>query len=154
MKIVRTLSNKIRFKLLDEDKQPKNTILDPNAELLKVCEVIDIGPQVTEVKVGDLITLFSQDIIRTGLQKDCFCTIHSVLFINEYTKQDRFLVSEKKNNDLGSMFKKVTVLKTHVGSDMNVGDDVLVKSNAGILLPDSSLMMNTSIAFCVVDLEK
>ena len=55
---MKVLNNKVYFELLDDSQQPQKTIFQPNADMLKLGRVIDVGQKVEYISEGDIITIY------------------------------------------------------------------------------------------------
>jgi exosome complex RNA-binding protein Csl4 len=127
------LNNKILYKVLDEEYQPKKNIFTPNADLLKYAEVISIGEKVEFVKKGDIISIYVHDMNRVDSEVG-FCSDRSVIFKNGIPQKGKIHITNIENNPMNS-FSKGEVIKSN-SDDVEPGDIIYFKSGQSHILPD------------------
>lgn len=138
------LNNKIHFKLLSEDKQPKKTIFTPNAELLKHAEVLDVGKDVVEIKTNDVITLHVNAMNMLD-SKEGFCTERDPIFVNYNPRIDKVQITETSKVNLTN-FSEASVLKSSY-SEVENGEKVYYKEGQSLILPDNTEIISKSQIF-------
>jgi hypothetical protein len=127
------LNNKILYKVLDDEHQPKKTIFTPNADLLKYAEVINTGEKVEFVKQGDIISIYVHDMNRIDSELG-FCSDRSVIFKNSIPQKGKIHITNIENNPMTS-FSKAEVIESN-SDDVNKGDIIYFKEGQAHILPD------------------
>ena len=112
------LNNKIYLELLDDELQPKKTFLNTDADLLKYCNVLDVGSNVYEVKKGDIITLYVININFIDSKKG-FCSDRDVIFINNRPKEKKVHINSQQKEKYGILYK-ASVISSN-SNDINDG---------------------------------
>lgn len=144
---MKPLNNKIFFELLDEKHQPKKSILVPDGDILKKAKVLDVGNKVTNIKKGDEIVLYVNDIRGIGDRKG-YCNDTNPIFINDKPQANKTHISKISSDNL-TRFDNGKVISS---TDDNLKkDDIIgyIKGN-GLILPDSSeIISDTQIFFKV-----
>lgn len=141
----KVLNTKIYFQLLPESEQPQKTVFQPNMDVLKIGQVIDVGHKVEKVKKGDFITLHINNISKY-IQNDCFCNERDVIFINGYPQEGKVQITEQEDMNMTS-FKKARVLKSS-SNDIKDNEKVFYKDGQFLELPDhTKILSETQIYF-------
>lgn len=138
------LNNKVKFELLPEDRQPKPTVLNPNADALKLAIVLSVGHKVENIKEGDTITLYNNDVMIFE-DKIGYCVDSNPIFINDRPQPNKTNILPEKATTI-SKFSKATVLSS-TDKNLNAGDKVGYKDGNGLKLPDESLIVSDTQIF-------
>lgn len=144
---MKPLNNKIFFELLDEKYQPKKSILVPDGDILKKAKVLDIGDKVTNIKKGDEIVLYVNDIRGIGDRKG-YCNDTNPIFINDKPQPNKTHISKISSDNLTKFDNGKVISSTDNNLKKN---DIIgyIKEN-GLILPDSSeIISDTQIFFKV-----
>ncbi|MDR1019007.1 MAG: hypothetical protein LBM02_09955 [Lachnospiraceae bacterium] len=139
------LNNKILFRLLPEEQQPKKTILVPDGDVLKKAEVIEVGEKVVNIQKGDEIVLYVNDIrgIGDGIG---FCADSNPIFINERPQPNKTHISHVTLDDNLTKFNNGKVIST-TDHNLNKEDIVGYVKGAGLILPDGTEIISDNQIF-------
>ena len=141
---MKVLNNKIYFELLEDSEQPQKTIFQPNADMLKLCRVIDVGQNVEYVSEGDIITIYVTSISMLDSTKG-LCTERDVIFNNSIPQKGKVHIGQQKNNEL-SVFKSGKVLSSN-SQDIEKNDEVYYKPGQSHVLPDNTEIISETQIF-------
>ena len=138
---MKPLNNKVYFEILSEDKQPKKSVFIPDAEMLKLAEVIDVGGSVTKVKKEDIITMYVTAISMLTSTTG-FCSEREIIFINSYPQENKIHINSQVKQEL-TVFKKANVLKSS-SKDIFDKEIIFYKDGQTHILPDGSEIISES----------
>lgn len=138
---MKVLNNKILMTILDDGHQPQKTIFSPNADMLKLFKIVDVGEKVELVKKGDIVTTYVNNV--TLLNGDeYFCTERDILFINDYPQPGKIHLRGQVKEKL-TLFNSAEVIKSSSG-DIEDEDKVFYKAGQSHVLPDSTEIISES----------
>lgn len=144
---IKPLNNKIYFRLLPLEQQPKKTLIAPDGDILKKGEVLKIGREVTEVKEKDIITFYGNDFLRVT-EKEGVIMERGIIFINDKPTKNKTHISELDNKELTTMSKARVISSDDSG--MIQDDTIFYKKGASLILPDKTeIISNTQIFYKV-----
>ena len=138
---MKPLNNKVYFEILSDDKQPKKSVFIPDAEMLKLAEVIDVGESVTKVKKEDIITIYVTAISMLTSTTG-FCAEREIIFINSYPQENKIHINSQVKQAL-TVFKKANVLKSS-SKDIFDKETIFYKDGQTHILPDGSEIISES----------
>ena len=138
---MKPLNNKVYFEILSDDKQPKKSVFIPDAEMLKLAEVIDVGESVTKVKKEDIITIYVTAISMLTSTTG-FCAEREIIFINSYPQENKIHINSQVKQEL-TVFKKANVLKSS-SKDIFDNETIFYKDGQTHILPDGSEIISES----------
>ena len=138
---MKPLNNKVYFEILSEDKQPKKSVFIPDAEMLKLAEVIDVGESVTKVKKEDIITIYVTAISMLTSTTG-FCSEREIIFINSYPQENKIHINSQVKQEL-TIFRKANVLKSS-SHDIKDNETIYYKDGQTHILPDGSEIISES----------
>lgn len=141
---MRVLNNKIYFELLPAEDQPKKTIFNPTADMLKLAKVIDVGCKVEEVKKEDIITLYEVAIKNLG-DGTGLCSERDVIFANSIPQKNKVHIKNQEKVDL-SMLNKATVVNSNC-EDVSQDNTVFYINGQSHILPDNTEIISESQIF-------
>lgn len=134
-------NNKIYFKLLDESLQPVKTILRPQADVIKLVEVLDVGHKVEIAKKGDILHLYVATMIITEYDKG-FCSDRDVLFVNEIPQAGKVHITNQEKDPLNPLSTANVINSNSEGIDKN--DKIYYRSGQSLILPDNTEILSDS----------
>lgn len=138
---MRAVNNRMILELL-EDNNP-NDILMRNEYIIKKAKVLDIGGGVKNVKIGDVVSVYFNDIKH--YEGICYCTENNVLFINNVPPESRVHLV-RTNMGLHDVHEGEVIATNHV--ELSKGDKVIYQSRAGLELPDGTeIIGGTQVVF-------
>lgn len=138
---MKALNNKILYKVLEDEKQPQKSMFSPNADMLKHVEVISIGHKVEFLSVGDIATLYVNDMYRFDNELG-FCSDRSVLFKNGVPQEGKVHIKNQESIELSS-FGKAEVIESN-SSDVKKGDIIYYRKGQSHILPDHTEIISES----------
>ena len=138
------LNNKIYLELLDDELQPKKTFLNTDADLLKYCNVLDVGNSVSDIKKDDIVTLYVININFIDSKKG-FCSDRDVIFINNRPKEKKVHINNQQKEKYGILYKG-TVLASS-SNDIKDGDEIYYKHGQSHILPDNTEILSETQIF-------
>lgn len=141
---MKVLNNKVYFELLDDSQQPQKTIFQPNADMLKLGRVIDVGQKVEYISEGDIITIYITSISMLDSTKG-LCNDRDIIFNNSVPQKGKVHIGEQKNNKL-SVFNSAKVLSSN-SPDIQNEEEVYYKSGQSHVLPDNTEIISESQIF-------
>ena len=149
---MKPVNNKIYFKILPEDNKEGLTKFMPTEGLgLKKVEVLDVGSSVVEVKKGDIISLYANDIMHITVDTG-FCTELNVVLINSNPKNGKIRVS-KPEKVLGQKLSKAKVISTG-DKEISSGSKVGFRPGQSLTLIDGSEIISNTQVFYTEDSDK
>lgn len=138
---MKPLNSKVYFEILSDDKQPKKSVFIPDAEMLKLAEVIDVGESVTKVKKEDIITIYVTAISMLTSTTG-FCAEREIIFINSYPQENKIHINSQVKQEL-TVFKKANVLASS-SPDIEAKETIYYKDGQTHILPDGSEIISES----------
>lgn len=146
---MKPVNNKIYFKILpDETNEGLVKYMPTNGLGLKKVEVLEVGNSVVEVKKGDIISLYANDIMLITSETG-FCTELNVVLINSNPKKGKVRVT-KPEKMLGQKLSKAKVIST--GDDeITLNSKVGFREGQSLALIDGSEIISNTQIFYVED---
>lgn len=141
---MKVLNNKILFELIPQKDLNLRQMMENPSGTLEYGKVIQVGKLVEDIKKGDVITIYTNDVRK--YDGKCFCSENSVLFVNDNSRNGRTHLKNPKQTV--SKFTKATVVST-TEDGIKKGDDVIFMGTF-IDLPDGSKILNNSQIFSKV----
>lgn len=141
---MKVLNNKVLFELIPQKNLDIKQMMQNPSGVLEYGKVLQVGSKVEDIKKGDIITVYSNDIRK--YDGKCFCGENSVLFVNNNSRNGRTHLKNPKSTV--SQFTKATVEST-TEEGLEKGDEVIYLGTF-IDLPDGSKLLNNSQIFSKV----
>lgn len=138
------LNNKILFELLPEEKQPKRSVLVPDADTLKLVIVLEVGDKVSNCKKNDIVTLHISDILSIDDSKG-YCTDSNLLFINGSPQLGKTHIQPLKNEKLSKLNKAKVIVSND--KNLNKNDTIGYRKGNGLILPDHTEIISDNQIF-------
>jgi len=141
---MKVLFNKVYYELLDDAEQPKNTIFQPKMDSMKRAKVLGVGNECTEVKEGDIITIYVFHH-KTLEGNKGMIQERDIVFINDNARLGKVEIQPLGHNNFTS-FHQAKVLSS--GCEELKPDDIIGYENgAGVVLPNNNELISKNIVY-------
>lgn len=145
---MKAANNKIFFELLDEEFQPKKTIFNPNATMLKLSKVISVGCKTEVAKVGDIITTYVSTNMMIDSKKG-FCSERDVIFFNDIPQPNKVHIKNQSGDNL-SLFTSAEVINSN-SEDIMKNQKIFYRKGQSHILPDNTEIISDTQIYYIED---